>query len=145
MGKDVQAIYLDQNGVNIIRALLEEKVEELSKLAKYSDAYKSLLNEIANLRDYLARAVIQDRNDEIVNIGDYVELVFGEDDEPEIFKVVVGDAKSLNNEISIKSPLGKAIHHKPYGTECSYNVNGNNIPVFIKSKVLEEDIGTPSR
>jgi len=148
MGKDIQAIYLDQNGVNIIRGLLEEKMNQLSTLAKFSDSYKSVLNEIANLRNYLERAVIQDRNDEVVNIDDLVELVFDEDDEPEIVKIVAGRGNSLAKikEVSISSPLGEAIHHKPYGTECSYQVNGNEVPVFIKSKViLDEEMGTQTR
>jgi len=42
MKKNLQAIYLDQNGVNMIRALIEEKSEELQKLAKFSDSSQTI-------------------------------------------------------------------------------------------------------
>ena len=145
--ENLTAIYLDENGVNIIRALIAAKYDELQKLAKYSESYKNLLTEIRVLRDRLDRVVIQDRNEDIVNVGDYVEISFDLEDESEIIKLVAGKGNSLATikEVSMDSPLGKAIHHQPYGLECSYIVNGNEIPVIIKSKVSFDNTIAPQK
>lgn len=88
---------------------------------------------------------------EAINVDDYIlaEMKYG-DDLPEqmIFKLVglsTPNFKADIPEISLNSPLGKAVYQKKVGDLVSYSVNGFVTSVLInkkskKSENFEEDI-----
>ena len=101
-----------------------------------------LQGELQRKYDILSRVVIVE-NSEIqdkVNIGDVVRLLvfYRENDtEEKLFKIIGGmpnfDAEI--REISINSPIGKAIYQKSVGEICTYSVKESTFSVLIKEKV----------
>ena len=81
---------------------------------------------------------VSDQN--LVNIGDVVKLEFMYDDgDSEVEEVrLTGNWKvsldDLRQEISLNSPLGRAIYLQKLGSIVSYSVNGKNICVHILDK-----------
>lgn len=76
----------------------------------------------------------------LVNIGDVIKLEFMYDDgDSEMEEVrLTGNWKvsldDLRQEISLNSPLGRAIYLQKLGSIVSYSVNGKNICVHILDK-----------
>ena len=65
-----------------------------------------------------------------------VELKFyGDEKEVLELKLFEGECDILNDEISVNSPLGKAIYHQPVGTTTSYLLNDNRVGVKILKKL----------
>lgn len=110
--------------------ILQEKLEILSRI-EIIDAISS--------------------EEELIDIDDYVltEMTYG-DDMPEqmIFKLVglsTPNFKADIPEISLNSPLGKAVYQKKVGDHSSYTVNGfvTNVLITKKSKDLNNLINDP--
>lgn len=86
----------------------------------------------------LIESSIYDRN--LVNIGDVVKLEFMYDDgDTEIEEVrLTGNWKvsldGLVQEVSLNSPLGRAIYLQKIGSSVSYSVNGREIRIRILSR-----------
>lgn len=86
----------------------------------------------------LIESSIYDRN--LVNIGDVVKLEFIYDDgDTEIEEVrLTGNWKvsldGLVQEVSLNSPLGRAIYLQKIGSSVSYSVNGREIRIRILSR-----------
>ena len=103
---------------------------------------RSVAQKIKNMLDlekYLK--IVNDKKDEDkVNISDTVKLLFTYDDgssEEEIVKLTgkyMPNEDGLVLEISLNSPLGKAIYKKKIGDKVSYQVHGNLINVKIEKK-----------
>lgn len=158
-------IYLDQEGYAKLLASIEElkaKLNENNKGRKAAfdagagDGWDSpefeeierneamIMGELQRRYDELSRVVIVEKkeNSETVEIGDTIKLhmIFSEDDfEEKLFKIV-GGMPSFNldaeiQEISINSPIGKAIYQKPIGETCRYSVNNRQFTVLIKEKI----------
>lgn len=89
--------------------------------------------------------VVKDKEclDDTVNINDVVEVLikYSEDDfEKEILKLTGKYFPNTNNingikEISLNSPIGKAIYKKKIKSTVIYSVNKTNIEVFISQKI----------
>ena len=83
---------------------------------------------------------VSDQN--LVNIGDVIKLEFiYDDDDSEVEEVkLTGNWKvsldDLRQEISLNSPLGRAIYLQKLDSIVSYSVNGKNICVHILDKYL---------
>jgi len=163
MSKD--KIYLDQKGYDNLLKNIERLKEDLHKNnvgrkeafdAGAGDGWDSpefeeierkerlILGELQRCYDELSRATIIERqnNSDIVDVGDIikVDMYFSEDDfEEHIFKLVGGaptlDLTSNIQEVSINSPMGKAIYKKEIGANCSYTVNDEQITILIKEKI----------
>lgn len=75
-------------------------------------------------------------NYNVVNIGDILKIKFN-DDEIEIVKLTGKYIPNENdiNEISLNSPLGRAIYKKKIGTINEYEVNDKIIRVEIIKKI----------
>lgn len=100
-----------------------------------------LLKELHDKREALSRIVIIEEkdNDNTIDINDYVsiEMAFpGEDPEEMIFKLVAANSPNFSSdgisEITLNSPLGKAVYGMKIGDKTSYAVNKNTISVSIK-------------
>lgn len=111
-----------------IMGLLRDKVEGLSRIVIIDKNEKS-----------------QNEND-LVDIDDYVSvLLLMPDDETEhmVFRLVASLSTNRGiKEVSLNSPMGKAVYGKKVGETGKYQVNGNAflVQILAKSKDLTEDL-----
>ena len=115
---------------------------------------RTLMLEIAKMKHELQNNVEIVENigdEEIIDIGDIVkiDMIFSEDDrEEEIFKLVATTPNlkfgAEIQEVSINSPIGKAMYHKKIGEIATYKVKDRTFTLQIKEKVvlgLEQEEG----
>lgn len=137
--------YVSQQGYDKLNATIEElraQIEEnkdTRKNAILRSALEILEAELKRLE------VVEKPENDYVYLNDTVvlDMIYGPDEHEEdivklvaICESVTGDVK----EITIDSPLGKAIHKKAIGDQVSYTVNGHTFFATIKSKLnLEEE------
>lgn len=112
----------------------------------YEDAMrkeKMIQNKINDLilqKDSLVLINDEEYDDNIVCINDIVEvsIIYDEDDsEIETIKLTgkyLPDDK--NNEVTLNSPIGKALHRQKIGSTVSYKVNNKELKVNIIRKVI---------
>lgn len=97
--------------------------------------------EIQNLKEEINNIEIIENlemTEDCVNIDDIIDanFIFGPDDEEEMtIQLVGGTGNSLNNQISINSPLGQAIYGKKIGDTIFYEVSQNKVEVSLLRKV----------
>ena len=97
--------------------------------------------EIRTLRQEIGNVEVIENlflGEDFINIDDIVDanFIFGPEDEEEMtVQLVGGIGNSLKNQISVNSPLGKAIYGKKIGDNVSYIVNQNKIEVNLLRKV----------
>ena len=121
------------------RPLLIEKVKEaraqgdLSENFEYYAAKREKNRNESRIR-YLDRMVryanvIEDNSaDDEVGIGDDITVVFEEDGFEDTYTLLTTmGSDSLNNKISIESPIGKAIRGKKVGDKCKVVISKDNI------------------
>lgn len=167
--KNEEKIYLSKEGYEQYLKELEELKQSLTNNSKkkssayigavgdgwhdnfeFEDAKREEFKIISAIRDKvqgLSRIIIvEDSLDEnVINIGDYVKVYTKysvDDEEEEIYKLIATTTPDLSSdikEISINSPLGKAIYKKSVGDSGFYSVNGNNIEYKIISKINQLD------
>ena len=163
--KEQTPIYLDQEGYNKFLEsieVLKERLRENNKGRKNAfdagagDGWDSpefeeiernearILGELQRKYDELTRIVIIDKkeNSETVDIGDTIKLhmILSSDNfEEGLFKLIGGmpnfDLNAKIKEISVNSPIGKAIYQKKIGDECTYSSNNRQFTVIIKEKL----------
>jgi transcription elongation GreA/GreB family factor len=110
-----------------------------------------ILGELRRRRADLRRIVIVEKQknvDDVVELNDYVVLRLqyedpSEDEEEETFRLVGSQQGNLFSEIceiTLNSPIGKTIYHKPVGYEGSFDVSGekNKLEILRIAKTLEE-------
>lgn len=95
----------------------ESRIRYLDKLIRYAEIIDT-----------------QSETDE-VGIGDEITVYFEEDDETETYLLLTTKGSdSLNNKISIESPIGKAILGKKEGERVEVTISKNNsFYIIIKS------------
>ena len=88
-----------------------------------------------------ANIVSDESADDEVGINKVVELYFEEDDETEKFKITTSvRGNSLGGNISIESPIGKAVMGHKVGDRVKVEVNENvSYCVVIKSIEMDSD------
>lgn len=160
--KDLTPIYLDKQGYVDFLASIDQLKERISNNNKERKAAFSaetrgeyisaefedierlnlrLVTELQRRREMLSRVIIVDKEEvnDKVNIGNIVKIIVSSgNSEPEekIFKIVgtmpIFDSKSEIREISINSPVGKAIYQRSVGETCTYSVNKTIFNVLIQ-------------
>lgn len=161
--ENIEPIYLDQNCYNEYLKKIEElkKAIQANNMGRKEafdagngDGWDSpefeeiertnmrLCGELRNMYESLNRIVIIEKHNdpETVDIGDVivVDMIFSSNDMKEVTFKLVGASRDFNakiQEISINSPLGKAIYKKKIGDTCSYSVNNSNFSVLLKQKL----------
>lgn len=117
---------------------------DLSENFEYKAAKKAKNQNESRIR-YLEKMIktaqiIEDNSaDDEVGINNVVKVYFEEDKEEETYKIVTtirGD--SLNNLISIESPLGKALMHHKEGDRVEIKVN-DDYSYFVKILSIENN------
>ena len=116
---------------------------------------RSLMLEIAEMKHHLqynVEIVENLGNEELVDIGDVVkiDMIFSEDDREESIFKLVGTTPNFDmnaeiQEVSINSPIGKAMYHKKVGEIATYKVENKTFTLQIKEKVvlgLEQEEGS---
>lgn len=97
----------------------------------------NMINDITFLK------VIDDEYEsEKVNVGDVIEVLikYAEDDEEKEALKLTGNYSLCNDdtsirEVSLNSPIGKALYKQNIGATLSYNVGNNKIEVSILRKI----------
>ncbi len=170
MDSKSEKIYLDQEGYEKYLENIESVKKQLNDLnAGRKEAFDAgagdgwdtpefeeierqeavLMGNLKKLYEDLSKIVIIEKhnNQELIDINDtvIVDLIFSKDDVEEMtIKLVSALGLSDGNfarEVSINSPLGKAIFGKSVGDNSSYKVNDNVIKVLIKQKLeLEQGL-----
>lgn len=83
-----------------------------------------------------ATIVSDDSKDDEVGMDDIVEVYFEEDDEIEKYKLVTSiRGNSMENRISIESPIGMALKGHKVGDRVEVKVN-DNYSYFLESVLL---------
>ena len=84
-----------------------------------------------------ANIVSDESADDEVGINKIVELYFEEDDETEKFKITTSvRGNSLGGNISIESPIGKAVMGHKVGDRVKVEVN-ENVSYYVEIKSIE--------
>lgn len=161
-----EKIYMDQESYNRFIAQIEDIKLKLKKVnagrksafdAGAGDGWDSpefeeieraenmLLGELKRNNEMLPRIVIIEKhnNEDVIDIGDTLQVNMEyapNDSEPLTFRLVgmIGNVKDEIEEVSINSPLGKAVYKKKVGDNCSYEVNGMTINVNILEKLTDD-------
>lgn len=109
----------------------EDSVREEKKI---SFAIQEMLYNLNNIEIIKENKKI---NKNVININDIIELKLtypNKETEIGIFKLTGNYITKLADEfqeITINSPLGKAIYHQRIGSSVSYNIDGHKIEVTI--------------
>ena len=126
-----------------IEAVKEARAQgDLSENFEYYAAKKDKNKNESRIR-YLERmlktaAIVKDDSgSDEVGINNVVEIYYEDEDETETYKLVTSiRGNSLDNKISIESPLGKAVRGHREGDRVMVRVNDTvSYPVVIKSIV----------
>jgi transcription elongation GreA/GreB family factor len=163
--KEQDKIYIDKQGYEELLKEVETLKEQLNKNNMgRKDAYDAgagdgwdspefeeiernerlILGQLQRIYAILEKVEIVEKNDnnDLVDIGDIIkiEMIYSEDDkEEEIFKLIGGspkfDPKAEIQEISINSPIGKAMYHKSIGSRQTYQVNERTFTIDIIEKI----------
>ena len=124
-----------------IEAVKEARAQgDLSENFEYYAAKKEKNKNESRIR-YLermlktAKIVTDTTKSDEVGLNNIVEIYFEEDEETETYKLVTSSrGKSLDNKISIESPLGKAILRHKVGERVMVKVSDTvSYPVIIRS------------
>ncbi|MBR1758192.1 MAG: transcription elongation factor GreA [Lachnospiraceae bacterium] len=125
----------------LIDAVKEARAQgDLSENFEYYAAKRAKNQNEGRIR-YLERMlktaeIVEESSEEnVVGMNNRVELYFEEDDETEVYKIVTPvRCDTLNNKISIESPIGKAVFGKKLGERVMVKVNDDyNFPVVIRA------------
>lgn len=138
-----EKILLSKEGLEEYKASLQELIEKLGALYEkvskglYSmediaDEEAKLLKKISERREMISRVeIVESHNrDEYVDINEIVTVEFSENDSY-TFTLVADKPNSEEDEISINSPLGRAVYNKKVNEACTYLVGRNEIKVVI--------------
>ena len=152
MKEDNNIIYLDEEGYNAYLQDIENTRKELGKISKMRlenhlhdaddakrEEYK-IIGELTEKLQKLQKIQVIKTNDikDLICINDFVtvDMMFSEDDVEEcMFKLVASNTPDTNAsipEITINSPLGKAVYLQEVGYLGNYSVEGNEISFLIK-------------
>ena len=86
-----------------------------------------------------AQVIDDDSADDEVGINNFVTVVFDDDGSEETYKIVTSvRSDSLNNMITIESPLGKALMKHKVGDQVRVNVN-ENVSYTVTIKAIENN------
>ena len=128
-----------------IEAVKEARAQgDLSENFEYYDKNRneSRIRYLENMLKH-AKIVSEESRPDEVGMNDTVTLYFEDDDEEEVYRLVTSiRGNSLENRISIESPLGKAIEGHHVGDQVEVKVNDKSsyvVEIRKIEKTGEED------
>lgn len=158
-------ILLDKNGEKEFNKRLEEarnKVDDIGRVLGESfrdyvgdgwhdnPAYEDAMRKSSMIDDEINRLLVQKKqirviedkyNDKLTNIGDIIkiEFVYSDNDrETEIVRLTGNYIPNMDSdikEITLNSPVGRAIYKKKIGGSCSYKVSEKEVIINIIERV----------
>lgn len=112
----------------------------------YEDAMRkekmiqSKINEMILQKDKLKLVEDGDYDENVVCINDIIEVSIIYDDDDSELEIIKLTGKYLpneqKNEVTLNSPIGKALYRKKVGSTNSYKVNNKELKVYIIRKVI---------
>ena len=112
----------------------------------YEDAMRkekmiqSKINEMILQKDKLKLVEDGDYDENAVCINDIIEVSIIYDDDDSDLEIIKLTGKYLpneqKNEVTLNSPIGKALYRKKVGSTNSYKVNNKELKVYIIRKVI---------
>lgn len=112
----------------------------------YEDAMRkekmiqSKINEMILQKDKLKLVEDGDYDENAVCINDIIEVSIIYDDDDSELEIIKLTGKYLpneqKNEVTLNSPIGKALYRKKVGSTNSYKVNNKELKVYIIRKVI---------
>lgn len=158
MAKDEQPIYMDKEGyAEFLKSIedLKDKIvkNDMDRSAAFnagagdgwdSPEYEEIerisrgLNlELQEKYEMQSRIVLVEKNEDenLIGIGDVLSADIN--NKEMIFKLVGGVASfsAEIREVTINSPIGKAVYKKKVGDICEYDVNGKKFTLVINKKI----------
>ena len=139
---------LDHRRLELMPQLIEEVKRtrafgDLSENFEYKEAKRAKNRNASRIR-YLenmlktATIVSDDSKDDEVGMDDIVEVYFEEDDEIEKYKLVTSiRGNSMENRISIESPIGMALKGHKVGDRVEVKVN-DNYSYFLEIRSIDK-------
>lgn len=98
------------------------------------------INDMILQKDNLKVIDEEEYSDDVVCINDTIEVSISYDDEDSEVEIIKLTGKYLpndeNNEVTLNSPIGKALYRQKIGSTVSYKVNNKKISVYIIRKVI---------
>ena len=110
----------------------EESARDEKKILKKIDDYRKILNNLEIIKE-------DSKDNNVVKLNDKVLLKLDYEDgssEECIFKLVGTFYTNDLEEITLNSPIGKAIYHQKIPSITNYSVNDKTIKVEIKEKII---------
>ena len=112
---------------------------------RYKNQNESRIRYLENMLK-TATVISDDSRSDEVGLNDIVEVYFEEDDETEQYKIVTSiRGNSMENRVSIESPIGKALMGRHVGDRVQVHVNNDysyylEIRSIDKTRTEDEDI-----
>ena len=130
-----------------IEAVKEARAQgDLSENFEYYAAKKDKNQNESRIR-YLERmlktatVISEESKDDEVGLNNTVEVLFPDEEETEVYRLVTSiRGNSLENKISIESPLGKALLGHKAGDKVTVQLeNGSSYEVIVRSIINTQD------
>ncbi len=108
-----------------------------------SRAIASRIDDLLAKQQYLKIVDDSDKKEDLVNIGDKVNIniKYSDDDmENEVVTLTgkyIPNTDNEANEISLNSPLGKVLYKAKIGTSVSYSVGDSDVYITILKKITD--------
>ena len=139
--KDVEKIQeeIDHRKL-VVRKEAIEAVKEARAQGDLSENFEYYESRIRYLENMLKTATIvsDESKDDEVGMDDIVEVYFEEDDEIEKYKLVTSiRGNSMENRISIESPIGMALKGHKVGDRVEVKVN-DNYSYFLEIRSIDK-------
>ena len=104
---------------------------------RYKNQNESRIRYLENMLK-TATVISDDSRSDEVGLNDIVEVYFEEDDETEQYKIVTSiRGNSMENRVSIESPIGKALMGRHVGDRVQVHVN-NDYSYYLEIRSIDK-------
>ena len=159
-------LFMDQRGIEKLDARIQQLRKEIliadvysrdGKTERYNTGdedtirHKEILsNELHMLLDKRSRVrqVEKQDNENIIDLDDIISINYVGSNNIMVFKLVGGEGDLFKEirEISVNSPLGRAVYQKQIGDVCTYSAKDRTFTIEITEKLdLTQDETAPKR
>ena len=105
---------------------------------RYKNQNESRIRYLENMLK-TATVISDDSRSDEVGLNDIVEVYFEEDDEAEQYKIVTSiRGNSMENRVSIESPIGKALLGRHVGDRVQVHVN-NDYSYYLEIRSIDKN------
>ena len=128
-----QKFKLSENDYEYCLKKLNTLMVEYSKTK--NELVKSEINHFVSIVNNAEKVDLSDKKENNVCIGDWVSIVFNDDEEVENYQITLDMNNNFNEDkLSIVSPLGRSLYLQEVGSTVEFKVKENIFKVKILSK-----------